>query len=292
MNDRTTLLTKTLSGAGSLAPLVGVTWLPEALLAELAPAIPGAARRLGRVVADAGLDFAFVPAEAPWAAEAVACLAEEDVATVWAVAGPLWPVLGRRGIARSIATTSRDPDALAEGMRHELDRVQREVERGLALGPVAVVLAEDLVSHQGPLVSPDFAIAHAVPALSRAVAAIRDAGVAAVFHSDGDTRPLLDCVLQTGFTALHSGAVDPDRGALLASEAVRRGITLMGGLPGVLLEAGGAPAARAAAELVTAQRRGVLVACDDGGLVTPRGFAALVRLATFVRDRAGIHPGA
>jgi hypothetical protein len=182
--------------------------------------------------------------------------------------------------------TSRDPDALADAMREELDRVQADVEKGLALGVSAVVIAEDLASDQGFLVAPDYAIIHAVPALSRAVTTITEAGAAAVFHSDGDVRPLLDAVLETGFTALHSGAIDPDRGVLLAAEAVRRGLTLVGGLPGLMLERGGAPVARAAATLIDAERRGVLIVADDGGLVTAAGFRSLARLAVFVRTRA------
>jgi hypothetical protein len=288
MDEISTLLTHTLAGAGSLRPLAGATWLPESLLAQLAPALPGPARRLARVACDAGLDFAFVPAEAPWAIDAARCLADEGLAIVWAVPGPLWPVLSRRGTARAIATTSRDPDALADAMREELERVQSDVETGLALDVAAVVIAEDLASHQGFLVAPDFAIMHAVPALARAASTIVDAGKAAVFHSDGDVRPVLDAVLETGFTALHTGAVDPDRGVLLASEAIRRGLTLVGGLPGVLLERGGAPAARAAAELVAAERAGVRVVADDGGLVTAAGFRTLARLATFVRGRAAL----
>jgi hypothetical protein len=286
MDELSTLLTRALSGAGSLRPLAGASWLPELLLQQLAPALPGPARRLARIVCDAGLDFAFVPAEVPWAVDAARCLTDEGVATVWAVPGPLWPVLSRRGTARAIAMTSRDPDALADAMRQELDRVQADVETGLALDVAAVVIAEDLASHQGFLVAPDFAIMHAVPALAPAVATITDAGKAAVFHSDGDVRPVLDAVLETGFTALHTGAVDPDRGALLASEAIRRGLTLVGGLPGLMLERGGASAARVAADLVAAERSGVLVVADDGGLVTSSGFRALARLATFVRTRA------
>jgi len=61
---------------------------------------------------------------------------------------------------------------------------------------------------------------------------------------------------------------------------------MVGGLPGLLLEAGGAPAARRASGLVAAARAGTLVLSDDGGLVTPIGFRALARLSSFVRERA------
>ncbi len=289
MEDTPTLLTETLLGAGARRPLAGVTWLPERLLEQLAPALPGPASRLARLVADAGLDFAFVPADAPWAPDAARYLREEALGVVWAVPGPLWPVLDRRGTtARAIAATVRDPDSIADAMKVELGRMERQVETGLALDVSAVVIAEDLAHASGPLVAPDFAIAHAVPSLARAVSLVADAGKAPVFHSDGDVRHLLDAILDTGFTALHSGAIDEDRAVFLADEAGRRGITLVGGLPGVLLEEGRAPAARHAANLIAAERAGTLVAADDGGLLTPFGFAALCRLALYVRQRAGV----
>ncbi len=288
MDDTSTLLTDTLLGAGARRPLAGVTWLPEPLLEQMAPALPGPASRLARLVADAGLDFAFVPAELPWAADAARMLAEEDVATVWAVPGPLWPILLRRGTSRALAATARDPDSLGDALKTELIRVERQVEDGLSLGAAAVVIAEDLAHAGGPLVAPDFAIGHAVPALARAASLVADAGAAPVFHSDGDVRHLLDVILDTGFTALHSGAVDIDRGVFLAEEARRRGITILGGLPAALLEQGRAPAARYASGLVSAERAGTLVVADDGGLVTPFGFATLCRLARYVRARAGV----
>jgi hypothetical protein len=286
MDDKPGLLTGALLGAGARRPLAGVTWLPEALLAELAPALPGPARRLARLVADADLDFAFVPADADWAPYAASLLVEEGVGVVWAVSGPLWPVIRRRGITRGIATTVRDPDSLTDGLRAELERVEADVERGLACGAAAVVVAEDLAGAEGPLVAPDFAIAHAVPALAGVAAMISDAGRAPVFHSDGDIRHMLDAVLDAGFTAVHSGSVDEDRAVFLREEVARRGLTVIGGLPGVVLEKGGAPAARVASELIAMERSGTLVIADDGGLVTPAGFAALGRLGRYVRARA------
>ena len=290
VHETAALLADALSGRGTPRPLVGVSWLPETLLAQLAPGPsgpPGPARRLARIAADAGLDFAFIPAQEPWAPDAARALREEGLAAVWAVPGPLWPVLERRGIARSLPLTARCPEALTDDLVGEMARLADDVARGLACGVAAVVVAEELACDSGPLVPPDYAISHAIPALAEAVVLTQDAGAAAVFHSDGDTRLLLDAVLQTGFTAMHvGGGLDQDRADLLSDELVRRGLTMVGGLPGVLLEAGGAPAARRASALITAARAGTLVVSDDGGLVTARGFRVLSRLASFVRRGA------
>ena len=292
LHETAALLADALSGRGTPRPLAGVSWLPETLLETLAPGVPGPARRLARVVADSGLDFAFVPAEAPWAPDAARALRDEGLAAVWAVPGPLWPVLERRGLTRALPLTAKRPEALTDDLVAELARVARDVRSGLACDVAAVVIAEDLASDAGPLVPPDYAITHAIPALAEAVGIAQDGGAAAVFHSDGDTRPVLDAVLQTGFSAMHvGGGLHEDRAAMLADELVRRGLTMVGGLPGLLLEKGGAPAARRASELVTAARAGTLVVCDDGGLVTPFGFRALSRLAGFVRERASRSAG-
>jgi hypothetical protein len=287
LHETASLLADALSGRGAARPLAGVSWLPEPLLAQLAPGAVGPARGLARVVADAGLDFAFVPAEAEWAPDAARALNDEGLAVAWAVPGPLWPVLERRGLTRSLPLTAKRPEALTDDLVAELARVAEDVRRGLACGAAAIVLAEDLACDAGPLVPPDYAISHAIPALAEAVAIAHDAGAAAVIHSDGDTRPLLDAVLQTGFTAMHvGGGLHEDRAAMLFDELARRGITIVGGLPGILLESGGAAAAQRASGLVAAARAGTLVVADDGGLVTPKAFRALGRLAGFVRERA------
>ena len=238
MHDNARLVNDALLGRGTPRPIAGVSWLPERLLAELASALPTSDRRLARVVSDAGLDFAFVPADADWSDSAARLLNDEGVAVVWAVAGPLWPAIEAHGLGRAMTLIARRPETLSEELAGQLDRVQRDVERGLMVDAAAFVLAEELASDRGPLVPPDYAITQAIPSLRGAVALICDAGRAAVFHSDGDTRALLDSMLYTGFTALHvGGGLDRDHADLLGDEVARRGLTRVGGLPASLLEA-------------------------------------------------------
>ena len=111
--------------AGEEAGLVaGVSWLPIETLEALVDgtAAASAPESLEALVRALELDFAFVPAHEPWAAEAVARLHDAGAAAVWAVSG----VLGRAGQSvgwSEVVTASRtlppmpwfDPDGKSRG---------------------------------------------------------------------------------------------------------------------------------------------------------------------------------
>jgi hypothetical protein len=133
----------------ALGPVVGVPRAPAADLAE--------------ACATLGASFAFVPAEVPWAAEAVGALAEASVAPLVAFSGPLWPVIRARGITSGLRATLLQPEQIGVELDDGIDELVAGIGRAAEWGARAVVLAEDLAGSEGPLVAPDFAIAELVP---------------------------------------------------------------------------------------------------------------------------------
>lgn len=74
--------------------------------------------------------------------------------------------------------------------------VARAVAEGLY--PRACFFGEDICCQRGPLISPAFLAEHWAPALAHGLAPLRDAGCRAVWHCDGDVRPLLEMLLAAG----------------------------------------------------------------------------------------------
>lgn len=228
--------------------------------------------------------FAFVPAAEPWAERAVRSLADAGIAPMWAIDGPLWPIVERRGTLAGLRATLTD----ARGIGAELDLTIRplidEVSRGAAAGARAIVIAEDLAGSHGPLVAPDFAIAELLPRFERLVRAARSLGLPSLLHSDGDVRPLLPAVVRAGFVAVHAGGgLNLDAFDRLFWAARHEGLAIVGGL--LTAELGNPARAEAlgSAVGVLAQTGGLFVA-DDGGLTTPAQAANLLSALTAARD--------
>jgi hypothetical protein len=74
--------------------------------------------------------------------------------------------------------------------------VARAVREGLY--PHAVLLGEDICDQRGPMVSPVFLEEHFAPQLAYSLEPLLEVGCKPVWHSDGDVRPILDLLLESG----------------------------------------------------------------------------------------------
>lgn len=247
----------------TLAPLIGTAEVEDPV-----QALSDACR-----VLDAS--FFFVPASAEWAEEAVTKLQDRGVACLWAVDGPLWPVIESRGGVDGIRATLTDPAAVGNEIDQRTDAVLQSVVLGAEHGARALVLAEDLAGSEGPLVAPDFAIAELLPRYARIVEAAQGLSMPTVLHSDGDVRPLLPAIARAGFSAVHAGGGLSLEGFEKLFWAARdNGLAVIGGM--VTQELGNLARAEALGSAigVLVQAGGLLVA-DDGGITESHQVVAL-----------------
>lgn len=261
--------------AGTPFPF-GLTFVPDDALAPVSGEAGDPAARLAEACAELRASFAFVPADATWAPEAVAALGEAGVAPLWAVSGPLWPLIESRGALQGLRETLTRPHEVGAALDAALDTAVAATQHGAELGARAVVLAEDLAGSSGPLVAPDFAIAELLPRYGRIVRAARSLGMPAVFHSDGDVRSLLPAIARAGFVAVHvGGGLGFEAFDRLFWAARDAGLAVIGGM--LTAELGNAARAEAIGSTigVLAQADGLFVA-DDGGITTAREMAGLV----------------
>lgn len=261
----------------------GLSFVPTEALAPVARDAIDPACALALAAATLRSAFAFVPADAAWAEEAVVALGEARVAPLFAVSGPLWPVLEARGVAEGLRATLTHPEEVGAQIEAALRPVVDEVGRAVRIGARAFVLAEDLAGSHGPLVAPDFAISELMPHYERVVSVARSLGLPAVFHSDGDIRPLIPAIARAGFAGVHAGGGLTFEAFDRVYRAARaNGLVVLGGL----LTAELANAARAeaigSAIGVLAQAGGLFVA-DDGGITSAREVAGLVTAVAAAR---------
>ena len=273
----------TLALTGSPFPF-GLTFVPQDVLAPLSGTTDDPVAALTEACRVLGASFAFVPADAPSADAVIDALASTGVAPMRAISGPLWPVIERRGVLDGLRATLTHPGDIGAELDQGLDAIVREAAHGVGAGARAIVLAEDLAGVDGPLVAPDFAIAELLPRYDRIVRTARALGVPAIFHSDGDIRPLLPAIHRAGFVAVHAGGGLGLTGFERLFWAARdEGIAVIGGL--LTSELGNAARAEMLGSSIgVLAKAGGLFVADDGGLTTVAEAGNLVTALAAARD--------
>jgi hypothetical protein len=275
---------RALAGAVLTPPACGATFVPPEALPRRAPgAVPAAA--LARAYTDARLDFAVVPSWEPWAAELAEALRRGAVAVLWAVPGVLTTALSAGGYPAGLRAIGRAPGTLVPALDDAEVAMLRAVEDGIADGADAILVADDLATASGPIASPDYLVPEVLPRLARAAAAAHEAGLPALLHSDGDVTALLHAAAGSGFSAVHFAGVSAGVFERMLGAAHREGLAVLGGLGTPALGEGIAAGVRAGTRLATLARCGPLLVADDGGITTPKEYAALLAGLSAARGR-------
>lgn len=259
-----------------------MTWVPVGAARALTwgfgienepEALAGLARALG-------VDLAFVPASKSWAAEAVRVLQAEDIAAGWIVDGMFGRVAELKGWTRTLAASAGAPEVLDDDLDLALEDALADARAGDEAAADVLLIADDLASTAGWLVSPDFAIETLVPRYGRLAEAWPQARRAAAFHSDGDIRVMYGALAAAGFSATHIAS--GQRASMSATFAAARAAGLMpiGGVEAQRLLVDGAHLAGKAAATLAAE--GVAIVSDDGGFTSAEEVAAFgTALAAF-----------
>jgi len=265
------VIAKAVLAGESPAAAYGMSWVPEDALRVLTWQERGAdpAETLAAVAVAMGLDLVFVPANAPWAADAVRLLRHAEVASVWAASGVLGRTAAKHGWDFVLTRSASEPGALAFHLSDALHEALVEVRAGRELRTDAVVVADDLAGREGWLVAPDFALEALVPCYRQIIAEVDGP---CVFHSDGDVRALYPALAGAGFSAVHVAV--PGTGSIERSVKAARDARLVpvGGIEAAALLASGATRAGMHAGGLAAG--GAFVICDDGGISSAEELAA------------------
>jgi hypothetical protein len=227
------------------------------------------AETLAAVAAALELDAAVVPAHEPWAADAVEQLARADVAAIWTVGGMLSGVARRMGWTEALKRSATQPGALAAPIAEALHDSLEAARAGVSAGAQALLVADELATGTGWLLSPDFALEALMPGYRQLA---RVGSWPAGFHSDGDIRALYPALKAAGYSAVHVATSGAGATTAAFSAARSHGLVPMGGIEARALFAEGARSIGSAAGLLAAG--GPAVLCDDGGMTSGEELAA------------------
>jgi len=267
MIDDPSPVVEVLQGLGeSDTTFTGMTFVPitaaRGLVGDDEPA-----RALARCAAELNVDLVFVPGSEPWAAEAVNLLRDDGRTVAWTVHGPLGHALAEHGFSEGLRLTAWDPEELQASLDMGTSMATNSIARGVAAGAELVVVADDLASSTGPLVSPDYVNEHVLQRLALLVEVAATDGLQVIIHSDGDVRAFLQSFVRAGFLALHGGGgLHPDLFESLLAEARFQGLGMIGGITTSVLGADHSTAAALGAQMGALAHGGGLVVADDGGM--------------------------
>lgn len=117
--------------------------------------------------------------------------------------GPVSRLVGQCGFLDAMLgmnKTSRLFREICEATVREADETARlAADRGIS----AIALADDIAGTQGLFFSPGWFMEGLLPVYGRIARIIRDRGLYAFFHSDGDTRKIIGPLVEAGYTCVH-----------------------------------------------------------------------------------------
>ena len=172
----------------------------------------------------------------------------------------------------------------------EIDELARQrYEAGIELavqlrdsGVGAVYAGADLADNRGPWYSPEQMKRYILPYMHKWAQQIREMGMYAILHTDGDISPLLGDLVETGLHAIQ--AIDPVAGMDIGEvkRLVANKLCVCGNVDcGLLLM--GTP------QEVYDSTRNIILACKDGGGLALGASNAVVQETPLVNYREVIH---
>jgi len=117
--------------------------------------------------------------------------------------GPVSRLVERCGFLDAMLGLHKTPrlfrEICEETVREAGETAGLAADRGIA----AIALADDIAGTQGLFFSPGWFMEGLLPVYGRIARVIRDSGLYAFFHSDGDTRKIIGPLIEAGYTCVH-----------------------------------------------------------------------------------------
>jgi hypothetical protein len=150
----------------------------------------------------------------------------EFLPTFWSVLAH-FPLYFEYGYEAYLAAVALYPEAVEKIywesgiMRRERNKIVLKLMEEWSLPPI-IFCGHDICDHRGPLVSPDWLHEHYWPHAKKSIEPLLEAGIRLVHHCDGNVMPLIDDMLECGFTGFqgfqYECGVDP---AIIRNKALK-----------------------------------------------------------------------
>ena len=123
--------------------------------------------------------------------------------TVGCISGPISGLVERHGFFDAMLSIRNDASLFSDIARSLIKDIETRAELAHSNGLSAIAIADDIAGNKGLLFSYDYFWDTVCPVYREISRIIRENGLFAFFHSDGDTRKIMDPLIEAGYDCLH-----------------------------------------------------------------------------------------
>ena len=127
----------------------------------------------------------------------------EDYFVVGCLNGPVSRVIELHGFFKAMAGMHRDRGLFKDGADLFVKEVEKAAGLACARGFQALAITDDIAGKGGLFFSPDYFAQAVWPVYRQAAEIAKGMGLRAFFHSDGDTRKVIDLLTKAGYDCIH-----------------------------------------------------------------------------------------
>jgi hypothetical protein len=131
------------------------------------------------------------------------------------LSGPVSRLVGSCGFPGAMLSLHKKSGLFREICEATVREADETARLAADSGISAITLADDIAGTQGLFFSPAWFAEMLLPVCKRIAQSVKDGGMAAFFHSDGDTRKIIGPLAEAGYTCIHP--VDAQAGLSLDS---------------------------------------------------------------------------
>lgn len=117
--------------------------------------------------------------------------------------GPVSILIQNYGFRKSMLSMKKDPNLFLETSSTLIDALRSIAPEARRNGFAAIVLADDIAGKNGLLFSSEYFVETVLPVYTRIADVIRETGLHAFIHTDGDIRNIVDLITDAGYDCIH-----------------------------------------------------------------------------------------
>lgn len=127
----------------------------------------------------------------------------QDLFLIGWLNGPVSRLIEEQGFMAAMLTLIEKTPRFSSLAETLLKQAQQKVIQARDQGLNAMALADDIAGNRGLFFSPEFFLEAVAPVYKKIATMIKENGLYAFFHSDGDVRKIVPSLIQAGYDCLH-----------------------------------------------------------------------------------------
>ncbi len=123
--------------------------------------------------------------------------------TVGCISGPISRLVEKHGFFNAMVSIRNDPSLFSNIATNLIRNVENRAELARANGFSAIAITDDIAANRGLLFSYDYFRETVYPVYRDLCMVIKRNDLFAFFHSDGDTRKIINLLIEAGYNCIH-----------------------------------------------------------------------------------------